>query len=102
MNGLPQVKPLAVTIPGAVQISGIGRTVLYEHIRTGRLPILKSGRRTLVRVDALDALLRSLEVSNAASGSAGTATPSVLTATSNRRRLGTLPPEIKKVPRGVS
>lgn len=87
-NGLLQVKPLAVTIPGAVQISGIGRTVLYEHIRMGRLPILKSGRRTLVRVDALDALLRSLEVSNAASCSAGTATSPVLTGSSDRRRLG--------------
>jgi excisionase family DNA binding protein len=65
ISGLSQFKPLAVTIPDASRLTGIGRTVLYEHIKAKRLPILKSGRRTLVRVDALEALLRSLEVPDA-------------------------------------
>jgi excisionase family DNA binding protein len=65
ISGWPTYRPLAVTIPNAVRLSGIGRTVLYRHIKEGTLPILKSGRRTLVRVDALDALLRTLEASDA-------------------------------------
>jgi excisionase family DNA binding protein len=65
ISGWPTYRPLAVTIPNAVRLSGIGRTVLYRHIKDGSLPILKSGRRTLVRVDALDALLRTLEASDA-------------------------------------
>jgi excisionase family DNA binding protein len=65
IDGLSEFRPLAVTIPNASHLTGIGRTVLYEHIKAKRLPILKSGRRTLVRVDALEALLRSLEVPDA-------------------------------------
>jgi excisionase family DNA binding protein len=65
IDGLPQFRPLTVTIADASKLTGIGRTVLYEHIRAKRLPILKAGRRTLVRVDALEALLRSLEVPDA-------------------------------------
>jgi excisionase family DNA binding protein len=70
-DGIPQIsdgptyRPLAVTIPNAVRLTGLGRTSLYKHIKEGNLPILKSGRRTLVRVDALDALLRMLEASDA-------------------------------------
>jgi excisionase family DNA binding protein len=49
-----------------VRVTAIGRTKLYEFIKEGRLPIVKVGAKTLVRIDALDALLKSLEVSNAA------------------------------------
>ncbi|MBZ9654682.1 helix-turn-helix domain-containing protein [Phyllobacterium lublinensis] len=53
---------LAVTIPEAVQISGIGRTVLYSIFKSGGLKPRKSGKRTLVLVDELEAYLKSLPV----------------------------------------
>jgi Helix-turn-helix domain len=66
MSGFPPCRPLAVTIPAAMRMSGLGRSALYEYIKAGRLRVLKNGRRTLVRVEALDALLRSLEAPDAA------------------------------------
>jgi excisionase family DNA binding protein len=66
ISGLPASDRLAVTITEAVRVTAIGRTKLYEFIKEGRLPIVKVGAKTLVRIDALDALLKSLEVSNAA------------------------------------
>ena len=66
ISGLPIFDRLAVTITDAVRVTAIGRTKLYEFIKDGRLPIVKVGAKTLVRIDALDALLKSLEVSNAA------------------------------------
>lgn len=40
--------PLAHNIDGAVQRVGIGRSKLYEEIRTGRLRTVKVGKRTLI------------------------------------------------------
>jgi len=65
--GLPVFDRLAVTITDATHISAIGRSKLYEFIKDGRLPIVKVGAKTLVRVDALKALLKSLEAPNDAS-----------------------------------
>ena len=67
VSGLPIFDRLAVTITDATRMSAIGRSKLYEFIKDGRLPIVKVGAKTLVRVDALDALLKSLEVPNGAS-----------------------------------
>ena len=50
-------EPLAVRIPDAVRMTGIGRSKLYELIASGDLETIKIGRCTLVRVDALKALL---------------------------------------------
>ncbi len=50
-------EPLAVRIPDAVRITGIGRSKLYELIASGDLETIKIGRCTLVTVDALKALL---------------------------------------------
>ena len=61
ISGLPIFDRLAVTITDAVRVTAIGRTKLYEFIKDGRLPIVKVGTKTLVRVDALDTLLKSLE-----------------------------------------
>ena len=45
--------PLAYSVRDAARALGIGRTRAYEEIRAGRLPIVKVGKRTLVRrVDA--------------------------------------------------
>ena len=47
-------------IPAAVAASGIGRTKIYEALKTGALPARKFGRRTIVLPDDLDRFLRSL------------------------------------------
>jgi excisionase family DNA binding protein len=66
ISGLPASDRLAVTITEAARVTAIGRTKLYEFIKEGRLPIVKVGAKTLVRVAALDALLKSLEVTDGA------------------------------------
>lgn len=50
-------EPLAVRIPDAVRMTGIGRSKLYELIASGDLETVKIGRCTLVTIEALKALL---------------------------------------------
>ena len=57
---LTSAPPLAHTIPDAVRISGIGRSKLYELIRSGALDARKLGGRTLIPAKALRALIDSL------------------------------------------
>jgi excisionase family DNA binding protein len=49
----------ALSINEAVFRYGIGRTNLYRLIKSGALKSVKLGRRRLIPVDALEALLRS-------------------------------------------
>jgi predicted DNA-binding transcriptional regulator AlpA len=56
----PKMTKIAVTIPEAVAISGIGRTSLYGIFKTGEIRPRKSGKRTLVLVDELENYLKSL------------------------------------------
>ncbi|NNU70376.1 helix-turn-helix domain-containing protein [Rhizobium sp. WYCCWR 11152] len=51
---------IAVTVPEAVQISGIGRTNLYKLFKDGSLKPRKAGNRTLVIVEELKDYLRNL------------------------------------------
>lgn len=57
MNNLD---PIAVSIADAVQLSGVGRSSIYEAIGRGDLPIRKRGRRSLVMVDDLRKWIESL------------------------------------------
>lgn len=50
-------EPLAVRIPDAVRMTGIGRSKLYELIASGDLETVKIGRCTLVTMEALRQLL---------------------------------------------
>lgn len=50
-------EPLAVRIPDAVRMTGIGRSKLYELIASGDLKTVKIGRCTLITIDALRQLL---------------------------------------------
>ena len=55
MTGYPQ--PLALSVSDAAKRLGIGRNSAYEAIKRGELPHLKVGRRVLIPVAALEALL---------------------------------------------
>jgi excisionase family DNA binding protein len=48
---------LSYSIEEAAAMIGIGRTTLYGLIKTGELPIVKIGTRTLVRRSDLENLL---------------------------------------------
>ena len=44
---------LALSIPEAAESLGVGRSSIYHEIRSGQLPVLRFGRRTLIPVPAL-------------------------------------------------
>ena len=54
-----QDKP-ALSIPEAMEISGIGRTLIYAEINAGRLIARKVQKRTLILRSDLDAWLTDL------------------------------------------
>jgi excisionase family DNA binding protein len=53
-------RPIAVTIPDAVRLSGCSRSSLYEALKRGDLVARKAGRRTLIPFVDLEAYLASL------------------------------------------
>lgn len=48
--------------------AGIGRTMAYQQIGEGKLPTLKIGKRTLIRVSDAEAWLASLVKNTGANG----------------------------------
>jgi excisionase family DNA binding protein len=50
------VKPITVTVPVALHITGLGRTKLYELIDAGVIKAVRIGRRRLVVHASLEAL----------------------------------------------
>ena len=54
-------EPVAVAVPVACRLLGIGRTKLYELLGDGTLASVKLGRRCLVRLDTVRKLLAALE-----------------------------------------
>jgi excisionase family DNA binding protein len=52
---------LSVSIPETATLMGVSRTTIYELIKDGLLPCVKVGSRTLIRIEAIDQLLKSLE-----------------------------------------
>lgn len=51
---------LALTIPEAIKVAGVGRSTLYAEISQGRLRAVKSGRRTLILTEDLRRWLENL------------------------------------------
>ncbi|MHB2208533.1 helix-turn-helix domain-containing protein [Methylobacterium sp. CM6257] len=51
---------LSYGIAEAVKVSGVGRSFLYEQIKSGRLKARKLGRRTLILADDLQSWLSAL------------------------------------------
>jgi excisionase family DNA binding protein len=50
-------EPLAVGIPEAARLLGIGKTLAYEAAKRGELPVIRIGRRVVVSRARLYALL---------------------------------------------
>lgn len=44
---------ISMTIPRAVEETGIGRTKIYELIKSGKVEARKEGTRTLILADSL-------------------------------------------------
>lgn len=55
---------LALTIKDAVEVSGIGRTMIYSAIRDRRLIARKIGRRTVILTSDLISFLEHLPKAN--------------------------------------
>jgi excisionase family DNA binding protein len=53
----------ALSVQEAAKAAGVGRTLIFDEIRKGRLTARKAGRRTIITIDALDAWLKSLPTS---------------------------------------
>jgi len=51
---------VSLSIPEAVKASGIGRTTIFDMIKTGRLPAKKLGARTIILRSDLEAFVTSL------------------------------------------
>ncbi len=49
--------PLAYSVSEACKVSSIGRTYLYELMKSGRLESRKVGKRTLITARSLRALI---------------------------------------------
>ena len=45
---------LGMTIDEAAEISGIGRNTMRKLVEWGKLPVLKVGRKTIIRTDTLE------------------------------------------------
>lgn len=52
--------PIAVTIPEAVNATGLSRSRIYEALKSKALRAKKAGRRTLITLADLEAYLASL------------------------------------------
>ena len=60
IGGVPYklpLEPLTVRIPVAVQLTGIGRSKIYELIKAGKIDTVKAGTSTLITVVSLRRLV---------------------------------------------
>jgi len=55
------INTITMSVKSACEFLGIGKTSLYEHIRSGSLDVIKLGRRTLVKTDSIVRLVSSKE-----------------------------------------
>ena len=48
---------MGLTIEEAAEMSGIGRNTMRKLVDWGKLPVLKIGRKTIIRRDALESFM---------------------------------------------
>ena len=48
------VAKMGMTIEEAAEVSGIGRNTMRQLVEWGKLPVLKVGRKTIIRTDTLE------------------------------------------------
>ena len=60
---MTELEPLAIGIPEAIRVAGVGRTKLYAEIAAGKIKIRKSGRRTLIEPSELRRYIEALPTS---------------------------------------
>ena len=48
---------MGLTIEEAAEMSGIGRNTMRKLVNWGKLPVLKVGRKTIIRRDTLESFL---------------------------------------------
>jgi len=53
-RGAISVVKLGVTIDEAAEITGIGRNTMRKLVEWGKLPVLKVGRKAIIRADTLE------------------------------------------------
>ena len=51
------VAKMGMTIEEAAEVSGIGRNTMRQLVEWGKLPVLKVGRKTIIRTDTLEQFL---------------------------------------------
>lgn len=54
-------EPLLLTIEDVQNVIQLGRTKVYELIRTGQLPVIRIGRSVRIRREVLERWLNELE-----------------------------------------
>lgn len=58
--GAAEVEELMYSVVRSAELSGLGRTKIFEAMRSGELVAVKVGRRTLIRRSDLVAWIESL------------------------------------------
>lgn len=53
------MEPIALSVPDAIKVSGLGKTTLYEALAAGRLESRKVGRRRLILTRSLREFIES-------------------------------------------
>lgn len=58
-------EPMLLTVEDVQHAIRLGRTKIYELIRTGQLPVVRIGRSVRIRRDVLERWLNDLEAQSA-------------------------------------
>jgi excisionase family DNA binding protein len=62
----PPIAPMLTGVDGAARAFGLGRTKIYDLMSTGVLPFIKIGKRRLIPVAAMQAMVDELQAYGAA------------------------------------
>jgi excisionase family DNA binding protein len=61
---LQPLKPLSVSVPTAATLLGVGTTTVWNLIATGRIEVVRIGRRTLPTMASLERLVAETAVAS--------------------------------------